>query len=573
MIIEDIVSSFEKVPASKVTHEEAPAPPPKISTLSDEEECPMPETGWTCLNFPNPVLFLTFFDPFINRADISQGDPILYPWQVEIGELLGGVKPTLLKPFKFCLCAANGSGKDAFVIAPFAVWFICSKIRARVIITSASGVQLTTQTESYISSLAQKINVWNIKHYGKPLLKVRKRRITCLSSGSEILLFATDEGSKAEGYHPIEPNAEMAIIVNEAKSVHPDIFSALRRCTGYNYWLNVSTPGEPIGNFFQSFESWPNTKRVTYYDCPRHQSPDEFETDRRELGEHDPLFRSKWLALFTFVGGKTVIEQDKVERLRTRIKNDVVSKIKGEIRIGIDVALSTHGDETVLVAFNGNVQTHMITFRVKDAEVVAGNLEADLLNVIKVKKDHKIKIDDGNVGRAVGDILKHRGWTNIVRILNQSAAKQKKMYRNRGAEIWYKFKKLVENGCVILRDDDKLYKQITSRKFKESIAGIDKLCLEAKEDTKSQGLPSPDRADAVALALCDVDPQEWIPKNVQVEDVKGPRLSKLEEMQLINLRLRQVVDRETAQSKKKLFGSVSAITHRGRMLPWMTKKN
>lgn len=468
--------------------------------------------------FSTPLLFATFFDP-----NLTSGKAELHNWQAETLELFGTVKPTSFEPFKYCLCAANGSGKDAYVIAPLAVFFICCKIKALVIITSASGLQLTNQTEKYIVALCNKVNQFYVSLGQKPIIKVRKRRITCLLSGSEIMLFATDEGSKAEGYHPTEPNSEMLIIVNEAKSVIPEIFGALRRCTGFNYWINVSTPGEPRGEFYKSYKNWSHKRKVTYFDCP-HQSPREFEDDKRDLGVHSPLFRSKWLAEFTFIGGKTVVNQTALEKLRDSCKFQLVKTTfkEREIRIGLDIALSGNGDETVISAFKGNRQTYMLCFRNKDAMSLAENIDRVFTDKLQLKKEHSyIFADDGGVGRAVIDILVRMGWTNINRVLNQSRAKRKRMFKNRGAELWFKFAKLIEHQAIILLDDNELHAQIASRKYKESTeAGIDLLTLQSKKSVMAEGLPSPDRADATVLALTDFEANEAIDE-VSKEIVKA----------------------------------------------------
>ncbi|HEX9232439.1 MAG TPA: hypothetical protein VF849_00030 [Blattabacteriaceae bacterium] len=463
--------------------------------------------------FDTSIELLAFFDPQINNGTV-----ILHPWQIDTGESLCRVKSTSLHPHKFALCAANGSGKDAFIIAPFSLWFILTKIRSRVIITSSSGVQLTNQTEAYISGLAERINNWSLANLGAFILKVNKRHIVCNLSGSEIILFATDEEGKAEGYHPLEPNSEMAIIVNEAKSVAPEIFRALRRCTGFNYWINVSTPGAPIGDFYKSFINWPNKKRVTFFDCP-HQSRDEFDEDLKELGEFNPHFRSKWLALFTFIDGKYVLSHERLEKLRNKVKLNFIKSFGNEIRIGIDIALSTNGDESVVSIFKGNKQIKQKTCRIKDATLLADFIDKELSEA-KIPKDHPyIYGDDGGVGRAVIDILRKKKWM-INRVLNQSAAKNKKQFRNRGAEIWSKFSRLVEEGVIILLDDDKLYSQLASRKYKESTAGIDKLCLQSKLEMIAEGINSPDRADAAVLAFSNIKVLDFLDQFIEDESVK-----------------------------------------------------
>lgn len=467
------------------------------------DQDPTPTAGYETLDFlESSAELLAFFDPAINS-----GKTILYPWQLEISEQLCKAKPTGLHPYKFCLCAANGSGKDAFVIAPWSLWFILTKVRAQVIITSASGVQLSTQTEAYISGLAEKINGWwAAQTGGDTLLKVRKRHISCPRSGSRIILFATDEEAKAEGFHPLEANAEMAIIVNEAKSVIPEIFRALKRCTGFNYWLNVSTPGEPLGDFHYSWDNWPNRRKVTYYDCLNHQSPEEFESDKKELGEHSHLFRSKWLAEFTFVGGRYVISQERLELLKANRKEIKIIGQSDIARIGLDIALSGNGDETVASVWKGNKQLAQILRKHQDATVLADSLDIAFKTDLKLNPandNYVIFGDDGGVGRAVLDILRKKGW-RIVRVLNQTTAKNKKLYKNRGAELWYKFARFIEQKLLVFVEDEKLEKQLASRKYKESSAGLDKLQLESKPDMKAAGFPSPDRADAAVLAFTDV---------------------------------------------------------------------
>ncbi len=511
---------------------------------------------WQILEgFETCIELLAFFDKAIN-----EGTVVLHPWQIEEGEKLSRIKPTSHHPHKFALCAANGSGKDAFVIAPFALWFILCKKRSRVIITSSSGVQLTNQTEAYISGLAEKVNNWSIANLGQTILKVNKRHIVCHLSGSEIILFATDEEGKAEGYHPLEPNAEMAIIVNEAKSVAPEIFRALKRCTGYNYWLNISTPGEPLGDFYNSYNNWPHKRRITFFDCP-HQSREEFDSDLKELGEFSPHFRSKWLALFTFVGGKYVLSHERLEKLRVKIKHNLIKSFGNEIRIGLDIALSTNGDETVISYFIGNKQNKQITCRIKDATLLADFIEKAWLDTLKIDKKHEnIYSDDGGVGRAIIDILRRRGWL-INRVLNQSAPKNKKQFRNRGAEIWNKFNRLVEEGVIILLDDDKLYSQLASRKYKESTAGIDKLCLQSKQEMLAEGLPSPDRGDAAVLAFSNIKVSDFLDEFIEDEakkvknDSHRMTVEELEETIVYNGQTLKMFRR----GNKKANGSLNAI--------------
>lgn len=450
------------------------------------------------LEIDDPAMLINMFG---DRMAPDRGDVILYKWQTELLEELAAAKPNALKPYKFCLCAANGSGKDAFIVAPFAIWFVLTKIQSRVILTSSSGTQLTSQTETYIKNLAESVN----RFFGEEVFRIRQRYIKCRLSGSEIRMFATDEEGKAEGYHPIVPGAEMAIVVNEGKSVSEEIHRALRRCTGYNYWLEVSTPGEPHGFFHFAFNNWPNKKRVTSYDCPRHLSLEELEADKIELGEHSALFRSKHLALFTSIGGEVIIPHDLV--LKVRSSPPKYSIPSWPVRIGIDLAAG--GDENCVTFVKGNRVLKEKFFTESDTTVTADRIERILLDEHIDKTHDYIYADDGGVGHSIIDMLKRRGW-NIKRVLNQSTAINKKQFGNKGAENWYRIKRLFEELLIdITALSDKTIEQIGSRRYKQGLTGA-RIMLQKKSEAKSEGHPSPDRADALILAFTGLNIDDFL---------------------------------------------------------------
>lgn len=476
-----IQAESSSVASKKSTYDgDAKDETPLIENISEE-------ISKTVFQIEDPAYLVEIFDPNINSGRVT-----LYPWQVDIAEDFGKVKPTQLLPYKKCICACNGSGKDAYVIAPFAIWFALTKKRSLTIITSSSGVQLTAQTENYIRTLANRIN----EYFGQVIFKINQRFIKCLLTGSEIRMFATDEEGKAEGYHPLEPGAEMAIIVNEAKSVKKEIFNALKRCTGFNYWLNVSTPGEPFGEFYKAFTNWTNSVRVDTFMCPAHLSSLERDAERIELGEHSALYRSKHLALFTSIGGQVIIPVELLEYLKLNPPSTLFQH--WPLRIGGDLAAG--GDECVITSVKGNKIQNRFCFTQADTTVSADIIDKYLSETLRISKTHEyIFMDDGGVGRGIIDNLRRRGW-NIKRILNQSPAVRKTEFGNRGAESWFRAKRILEEGLFVIDNDQKFLDQLGNRYYKQqSTQG--RITLESKKDAKAHGRPSPDRADSFLLAL------------------------------------------------------------------------
>lgn len=467
------------------------------------EDAPL-EPKFRAFEYASPFDMLCLYD-----ANIRTGVVILYPWQMSTLDEFGRPNCSIQNALQFALCAANGSGKDAFIVAPFVVWHALCKIQSRTIITSASGGQLGTQTEGYIRNLCQLIN----EYHGQEIFRIRQRYIYCRLSGSEIRLFATDEEGKAEGYHPITPLSSMAIVINEGKSVKDFIYRALSRCTGYSYWLEVSSPGAPHGDFHKHFcfgeegsFGW-KSRRVDYSECP-HSSENQRQQDLVEYGEFSSIYRSKWLALFTNIEGTSIIPQDSLERCKRLSKDGTIKPLHQDWipRVGLDIAAG--GDETSMYKVVGNVIKAELHFREKDTTISARKINDWLLEVGMPKDSEMIFGDDGGVGHAVIDMLcsdtNGYGW-KIARVNNQSPSNNKRAFINRGAQNWFRIKRLFESNILYFSFDyeeknQKLFTQLCSRFYSQQQTQ-GRIALESKATAKAQGRPSPDRADAYVLAF------------------------------------------------------------------------
>jgi hypothetical protein len=65
--------------------------------------------------------------------------------------------------------------------------------------------------------------------------------------------------------------------------------------------------------------------------------------------------------------------------------------------------------------------------------------------------------------------------------------------------MWNEVKKWIQSGGAIDEDDDDLYQDLIGP---ETVPRMDgKIQLESKENMKDRGLPSPNRADALALSF------------------------------------------------------------------------
>lgn len=429
-----------------------------------------------------------------------------YPWQVKDHLWIAGyqepVSGTNLGPRTvydehnpgfYTLCAANGSGKDSVIGAASILWFLCTMERMKVICTSASAIQLTDQTEKPCRALADALN----EKLGFKRFSYVQRRLSDTVSRSEVIFFATDDPGKAEGHHPFMDmsGAKMAIILNEVKSLDPKITEAIRRCTGYSYWLEYSSPGAPLGHFYNSCmapsHKYRKFSHVTAYDCP-HISKGHIDSMIQRYGISSPIVRSSIFAEFSSEDETTIIPAIVLKEFKFRPRWD-----DGLVRCGFDVALG--GDESVAYFYKG-----------PKFLACEKSFESDAVKLVEYfialcKKygafEDNVTVDGSGIGKPLMSIFREFGFFPVSK-RNDEAPKDKKNYLNFGAESWDHCGLLIKAGAFEMPDDVKLHKELITRRCMR-ISG--KVRLEGKRAARIAGRPSPNRADALVLTWSRTD--------------------------------------------------------------------
>lgn len=466
-------------------------------------------------NFPTPLHLLMTLCPEISP----------HAWQMETLHQIAGfpipgdratqVKPSPENPMLLCIPAANGSGKDQIIIAATAVWHAMKGMYNRCIITSSSHNQVKDQTEPYIKELCLRAN----KMFGPTFDSIQFYH-KCRQTGSEVKMFATDDPSHAEGYHPW-PGGEMMLIMNEAKSISEEIFGALSRCTGYSYWIEISSPAGRSGHFYESSRNavrYPAPlqlnrfylRHITAYDCP-HIPRSHIERMREDRTEC--WFRSSILAEFSDIESKVIIP------LALWENSEKIAHSGNDLAFGSDFAASAHGDENSTYVRLGSRIIDSIHFRQADTTITTEILDSKLSTY--KDREYTWRADDGGIGRAIIDNLRKLGW-NITRTLNQSSAFNKREFLNLGAEMYFHVRKLMEKKLLPSPTDDPILKrQLTTRFY--DLQGNGKYRLESKDDARPRNKESPDRADAYVLCMYSFRPTykadvDTVPARQSLED-------------------------------------------------------
>lgn len=376
------------------------------------------------------------------------------------------------------LCAANGSGKTQMVAAPLILWHCAVFPKSQVVTTAGVYRQVKEQLWTALRQSKERLGAsWEIN-------------ATDLHApnGSRAVGFSTDDPGKFEGWH----NDNLLMIVDEAKSVPDEIFQAIERCQPTRLLL-MSSAGTSDGEFAAAFSTrrrFYSQHKVTAMDCP-HLKDKWIAAQIEKWGRDHPLVRSMIFSEFSESNsGAQVITRTAV----AKCLESPPEYVHGPTVAFIDWAAG--GDENAIAIVKGNRLFKLICWRDKDTMQAAARAIAEL---------HRWEVpaggvfaDDSGLGHPINDALAKAG-VQVRRVMNNAKAWDEEHYMNLGAELWYTAARRIEHQEVSLLDDEVLLEQLTGRR--QIVTPNGRLALERKEDMRSRGMSSPDRADAVLAAI------------------------------------------------------------------------
>jgi phage terminase large subunit len=307
---------------------------------------------------------------------------------------------------------------------------------------------------------------------------------------------STNDTHRFQGFHA----PFVTIILDEATGVDPLIWEAAEGLAiGPNdKFLAIGNPTDPSSDFKRVCDSplW-NVVRLNSEEHPNVVTGEivvpgavtrEWIEERLiEYGGRDTaLYRARVLGLFPEQGDDMLISLADVERAQFRWSQPV-----GEpASLGADIA-RFGSDETVEIEIyeDGNIampKTHVG----QDTMATAGSVKA---NGAKRKA-----VDDAGLGGGVTDRLRELGIAVIAYNAGESPL-DKERFLNRRAETWWMIREALKADEINLPPDNKLAADLTNIKYSYTSKG--QIKLESKEEVKKRLGRSPDRGDALAIAL------------------------------------------------------------------------
>jgi len=344
-----------------------------------------------------------------------------------------------------------------------------------------------------------------------------------------------DMANRFTGFHAHK--GHMLIIFDEAPAVNPKLWEIKEALmTGeYVRFLGIGNPVQESGHFFEGFKD-PLVSKISMniFDSPNFIKNDITKIEKLEnianemkqitnsrdyekywkkfknpypalttirwaverlirWGKNSPLFQSRVLGQFPKTTTDTIISLADLEDCKD-LKID-----KKETRsLGVDVA-RFGSDFTCFIGYENYNAVYKEKWNGQDTVKTANRIKY----LIRTTKYNIVVIDDTGVGGGVTDMMydfqkEHPGLTFQILPVNFAEKSDSDIYDGIVTDMWYNAKELVEGKQISVKDEGRLFAELTGRKYKFTTQG--KIKVESKDDYKKRtGLASPDEADAFIL--------------------------------------------------------------------------
>jgi hypothetical protein len=413
---------------------------------------------------------------------------------------------TAVDPIRFATASGHGIGKS--VLVAWIIKFIMdTRPFSKITVTAGTADQLRTKTWAEVGKW-HKLSV--TKHWfdytatrGHMMLKHKANPESWFCSAQT----CKEENSEAfAGQHAA--NATSAYVVDEGSGVPDPIFQVMEGglTDGEPMQFIFGNPTRNSGGFFERCEGkLKHRYHVRHIDSRSVAITNKnyFQTMLEDNGEDSDFFKVRCRGMFPSAGSLQFIGMAEVNAARNRL---AIPDRSMPLIIGVDVA-RFGDDESVLYPRMGNDAKSFgfRSFRGLNGVQLANKIIAMIQEFQALGVTHyNVFIDDtGGYGGSPIDHLDFLGWQAVG--INFGNAANDDTYRYRGDEMWGRLRDALRNNLAIAPDDE-LRDQLTQREFGYTLVG-NRIHLEPKKDMKERGLPSPDRADALALTFAmDVAP-------------------------------------------------------------------
>lgn len=409
--------------------------------------------------------------------------------------------------------SCHGVGKT-WTAASAALWFLYTREPALVLTTAPTHRQMREVLWKEIRRQHRRMFAEGMPACGIYLKGEIRETALRLADDRFALGLTTDEPDRFQGFHA----PHILVVVDEASGVNEEIFAAIEGVltTEEAKLLLIGNPLHARGAFYKSHRkgAW-RRFAISAFDSPNLAGVDlcgpesvgsrpprpglvtaQWVADRRdEWGEDSPLYQSRVLGEFPDQACDALFPRSWLEAAVARRRTAPLED--GPVRFGVDVA--RFGDcETVVCVRQGNAVRALHAWRKADLMESVGRIRALAAEWEPVC----ILVDAAGLGAGVADRLRELENRRVLEVNVGVSATDGERFSLLRDELFFGLRDRFRDGEISLPADQVLLDQLAALTYEIDERG--KQRVTAKSELRRQGLASPDRADALALAFMPV---------------------------------------------------------------------
>lgn len=395
-------------------------------------------------------------------------------------------------------------------IACLALWWVCTRPRSRVVLSSTVGEQLKNILWPELSRLHRDARApiggkLSSDYHGGLWFPESDRGVVAMKS----------EDSKPEAFAGVS-SPHVLYLIDEASGFPDSLLEAAWGNTASNGTIAAfSNPTRTSGWFFDAFHQRRDIWRTVHIDSrespnctgegdiPGLARPEWVAETAKAFGEDSPTFAVRCKGDFPREGDCVVVSLGTMEAAltRSRARRGVSSD---PLVCGLDVG-RTGDDPSVLSPVRGKHALPLIETRGREGDEVAGWVLNQVRTLRRdVKEVPEVRIDVIGVGASVYDHLKHSREVKAIAVNVAASPIDGEHYAKLRDEVWFQGAAWLRDGGTIPPDDRELQGELTAARY--SFDGKGRYVVESKDEMKKRLKRSPNRADAFNLATCDGPP-------------------------------------------------------------------
>jgi phage terminase large subunit len=457
-------------------------------------------------------------------------DPVLFATQVlgaELWERQIEILRSIQRNRRTAIKACHGVGKT-FILAVAALWWLARYPEGIVLTTSPTQRQVKTQLWSEIHRIVAQAKV--------PYPELNSTDLTMRGDHNFALGLSTNRAENFQGYH----GKSVLIIADEAPGIESGIWDAIAgvMAGGKVHVVMAGNPTQPSGAFFDAFNReralW-NCITIDAFDSPnlkglslerllqldpsvggpldQNEIPylvtkrwvyDQYFSWWHENETGSPNWMARVRAQFPHQAQGALIWLAWLERARERAHKHPVEDSGARLVAGVDVG----GGEAETVVFVCEVtpQTRKI---VDMGAWRAADTRGQVVHFLKRYRGRlaQVRVDSIGIGYNFGMHLRDQGFP--VELINVSRACDSKpqlrerdpaqRFVNEKARFYQELADIIERDQLEGLRDDATIGQLAGIVYEVDAQG--RMKIESKEKARARGAQSPDRAEALMLAL------------------------------------------------------------------------